>query len=66
MPPVTYRARPADTVDYQYVRDEVGIAAMSPDRTQRSVEPKSRVIAAALAIGVLYLTGLILIHQLAG
>jgi len=34
-------------------------------RSQRSVDTPNRVIAAALAIGVLYLAGLILIHQLA-
>jgi hypothetical protein len=35
-------------------------------RSRRLVETPSCVIAVALAIGVLYLTGLILIRQLAG
>ena len=51
---------------YQYLGDEAGTSAMKTARTQRSVETPSRLIAAAFAIGMLYLTGLILIHQLAG
>jgi len=35
-------------------------------RTRRSLETPGHVIAAALAIGALYLAGLILIHQLVG
>jgi len=39
---------------------------MKTVRPQRSFDSPSGVIAAAFAIGVLYLGGLILIHQLAG
>lgn len=39
---------------------------MKKVRTQRSVQTPSQAIAVAIAIGVLYLSGLLLIHQLAG
>jgi hypothetical protein len=35
-------------------------------KTVRTVQTPSRLIAATLVIGLLYLSGLILIHQLAG
>jgi hypothetical protein len=50
----------------EYMRDEVGIPPMRIVSSQRSIDTPNRVIAAALAIGVLYLACLILIHRLAG
>jgi len=39
---------------------------MKTVRTHRSLQTPGHLIAAALAIGALYLAGLILIHQLVG
>ncbi len=43
-----------------------GKPAMKAVRFKRSLETPSYLIAAAVAIGALYLTGLVLIHQLVG